>query len=139
MSCVCVLVILLGVGACVKQLAFIFLLCKPRFLKKINLFPLFIFGHAGSSSLCGLFPSCGGPGLPFVAGWCSCGPWAPGCMGSAAAVPGLWSTRSVVVVHGLSCSAVCGILLDQGSNLCLLNWQVDSLPLSRQGPCKTRS
>ena len=29
------------------------------------------------------------------------------------------------VVHGLSCSVACGIL-DQGSNLCSLNWQVDS-------------
>ena len=27
---------------------------------------------------------------------------------------------SVVVVHGLSCSAACGIFLDQGLNLCLL-------------------
>ena len=40
---------------------------------------------------------------------------------------------SVVVVHGLSCSAACGIFLDQGLNLCLLHWQVDSLPLSQQG------
>ena len=43
------------------------------------------------------------------------------------------STSSAVVVHGLSCSAACGIFLDQGSNLCLLHWQVDSLPLSHQG------
>ena len=40
---------------------------------------------------------------------------------------------SVVVAHRLSCSAACGILLDQGSNLCLLHWQADSLPLSYQG------
>ena len=33
---------------------------------------------------------------------------------------------SVVVVHGLSCSAACGIFLDQGSNPCPLHWQVDS-------------
>ena len=26
-----------------------------------------------------------------------------------------------------------GIFLDQGLNLCLLHWQVDSLPLSHQG------
>ena len=31
-------------------------------------------------------------------------------------------------MHGLSCSAVRGIFPDQGSNLCLLHWQVDSLP-----------
>ena len=27
----------------------------------------------------------------------------------------------------------CGIFSDLGSNLCLLHWQVDSLPLSHQG------
>ena len=31
---------------------------------------------------------------------------------------------TVVVAHGLSCPAVCGIFLDQGSNLCPLHWQV---------------
>ena len=36
-------------------------------------------------------------------------------------------------MHGLSCSASCGILQDQGSNTCLLHWQADSLPLSHQG------
>ena len=40
---------------------------------------------------------------------------------------------STVIVHGLSCSEVCGIFSDQGLNLCLLYWQVDSLPLSHQG------
>ena len=33
---------------------------------------------------------------------------------------------SVVVACGLSCSTVCVIFLDQGSNRCPLNWQVDS-------------
>ena len=37
------------------------------------------------------------------------------------------------VAHELSCSAACAILLDQGSNLCLLHWQADSLPLNHQG------
>ena len=37
------------------------------------------------------------------------------------------------MVNGLSCSAACGIFLDQGSNLCLLHWQADSLLLSHQG------
>ena len=36
-------------------------------------------------------------------------------------------------MHGLRCSAACGIFLDQGLNLCLLHWQVDSLPLSQRG------
>ena len=44
--------------------------------------------------------------------------------------PGLESSCSVVGASGVSCSAACGIFLDQGSNPCLLNWQVDSLPLS---------
>ena len=35
-----------------------------------------------------------------------------------------------IEVHGLSCSAARGIFLDQGSNLCLLHWQVNSLPPS---------
>ena len=38
--------------------------------------------------------------------------------------------RSEVGAHGLSCSAACGTFPDQGSNLCLLPWQVDSSPLS---------
>ena len=48
-------------------------------------------------------------------------------------VHGLWGTGSVVVAHRLSCSTACRIFLDQGSNLCLLHWQVDSLPMSHQG------
>ena len=38
----------------------------------------------------------------------------------------LWSADSVVVAHGLSCSAACGIFPDQGSNPCPLHWQADS-------------
>ena len=50
----------------------------------------------------------------------------------------LWSTSSrragsVVVAHGPSCSAACGILPDQGSNPCPLHWQADSQPLCHQG------
>ena len=37
------------------------------------------------------------------------------------------------MTYGLSCSMARGIFPDQGSNLCLLPWQVDSLPLSHQG------
>ena len=40
---------------------------------------------------------------------------------------------SVVVAHGPSCSAACGIFPDQGSNLCPLHWQADSQPLCHQG------
>ena len=40
---------------------------------------------------------------------------------------------SVVVAHGPSCSATCGIFPDQGSNPCSLHWQADSQPLRHQG------
>ena len=42
-------------------------------------------------------------------------------------------TGSVIVAHGPSCSAACGIFPDQGSNPCLLHWQADSQPLCHQG------
>ena len=44
----------------------------------------------------------------------------------------LWSTGSVVVVHGPSCSMACEIFLDQGLNPCPLHWQAGSHPLSHQ-------
>ena len=50
-----------------------------------------------------------------------CRAWSPG------------HTCSVAVVHKLSCSAACGVFMDQGLNLCLMHWQADSLPLSHQG------
>ena len=40
---------------------------------------------------------------------------------------------SVVVAHGSSCSAACGIFPEQGSNPCPLHWQADSQPLRHQG------
>ena len=39
----------------------------------------------------------------------------------------------VVVAHGLNCSAACRIFQDQWSNLHIVHWQVDSLPLIHQG------
>ena len=42
-------------------------------------------------------------------------------------------TGSVIVAHGPSCSAACGIFPDQGSNPCPLHWQADSQPLHHQG------
>ena len=50
----------------------------------------------------------------------------------------LWSTGSrragsVVVAHGPSCSAACGIFPDQGSNPCPLHRQADSQPLHHEG------
>ena len=40
---------------------------------------------------------------------------------------------SVIVAHGPSCFAACGIFPDQGSNPCPLHWQADSQPLHHQG------
>ena len=40
---------------------------------------------------------------------------------------------SVIVAHGPSCSAACGIFPDQGLNPCPLHWQADSQPLRHQG------
>ena len=39
---------------------------------------------------------------------------------------GLSSAGLVVVAHGLSCPAACGIFSNQESNPCPLRWQVDS-------------
>ena len=55
------------------------------------------------------------------AGFGSCGARA-----SVVVALSLQCTGSVVVAHGLSCSAACGIFPDQGSNPCTLHWQVDS-------------
>ena len=81
---------------------------------------LFIFGCAGSSLLHGLFSSCNEQGLLFSY--------------SAQASRLLWwllllrrmgsraGQASVVIAHGPSCSVICGIFLDQGSNPCPLHW-----------------
>ena len=43
-------------------------------------------------------------------------------VGSVIVAPRLQSAGSVVVAHGFSCSAACGIFLDQGLNLCPLHF-----------------
>ena len=58
------------------------------------------------------FSSCGERGLLFMR-----------CAAFARAL-GVWA--SVVVAHGLSCSAACGIFPDQRSNPRPLHWQADS-------------
>ena len=82
-------------------------------------------------------------GLRFCArAFSSCGKWGPlfiavrGPLTIAASLVGSTGSRragSVVVVHGPSCSAACGILPDQGSNPCPLHWQADPQPLRHQG------
>ena len=46
--------------------------------------------------------------------------------GFSSSGPGLESASSVVVAHGPSGSAACGILPGQGSNLCPLHCEADS-------------
>ena len=76
-------------------------------------------------------------GLSLVAA--SGGHSSPWCVGHSLSWPlllqstGFRRAGSVVVAHGPSCSAACGIFPDQGSNPCLLDWQADSQPLCRQG------
>ena len=53
-------------------------------------------------------------------------------MSSVAGAPGLESTGSVDVAHGLNWSAACEIFTDQGLNLCLWHWQAHSSSLSHQ-------
>ena len=83
-------------------------------------------------------------GLRFCArAFSSCGKWRPLFIAvrrplTIAAFFLLRSTGSrragsVVVAHGPSCSAACGILSDQGSNPRALHWQADSQPLRHQG------
>ena len=61
------------------------------------------------------------------------------CMGLSLSQPLLLQSTgsrragSVVLAHGPSCSAACGIFPDQGSNPCPLYWQADSQPLCHQG------
>ena len=63
------------------------------------------------------------------------GAQALGCGASVVEACGLSGGGSEALERGLnrSCSAACGIFLDQGLNLSPLRWQVDSLPLSHQG------
>ena len=80
----------------------------------IYLFYLFIFGCVGSSLLrtgFSLVVESGGFSLSWLLLLRSTGSRRSG---------------SVVVAHGLSRSAACGIFLDQGSNPCPLHWQADS-------------
>ena len=90
------------------------------------------FDCAGSLLMHGLLSSCNAQ-ASHCDGFSCCRAQALWPKGSVVVVSGLYSTDSIVVVHGLSCSAVCGVFQDQGSNPCLLHWQVDSWPLSHEG------
>ena len=85
--------------------------------------------------LCWVFVSV--PGLPLVVA--SGGHSSSRCAGLSLSRPlllrstGSRRAGSVVVAHGPSCSAACGIFPVQGSNPCPLHWQADSQPLCHQG------
>ena len=85
--------------------------------------------------LCWVFVSV--PGLSLVVA--SRGHSSSWCVGLSLSRPlllrstGSRRAGSVVVAHGPSSSAACGIFPDQGSNPCPLHWQVDSQPLHHQG------
>ena len=85
-------------------------------------------GCAESPWLCWLFSSYGDGGL-----LARCGAQTSHCGGFSGRGPQVLGTGSVVTAPGLGDSVACGIFPDPGSNLCLLHWQVDSLPLSQQG------
>ena len=101
----------------------------------------FIFGCFGSSLLCAGFLQLRRAGATLhchaqashCSGFFCCKTWAPGARASVVVARGLQSTSSVVVDHGPSCSAACGILPDQGTNLCSLHWQADSKPPCHRG------
>ena len=63
----------------------------------------------------------------------TCGARASHCAGLSCGAQARGSRASVVVVHGLSCSTACRILLDQGSNQCSLHWEADAYPPHHQG------
>ena len=102
---------------------------KTRIFFLILFIYLFIFGCVGSSFLCEAFLL-----LRRAGGYSSLR-----CAGVSLSRPlllrstGSRRAGSVVVSHGPSCSAACGILPDQGSNPCPVHWQADSQPLRHQG------
>ena len=104
------------------------------FFKGIPLFLLFIYLFI-YFWLCWVFVSVQGLSLVAASG----GHSSSRCAGLSLSQPlFLRSTSSrragsVVVAHGSSCSAACGIFPDQGSNPCPRHWQADSQPLHHQG------
>ena len=84
-------------------------------LQQSTLLCLFIFGCAGSSLLLRLLST-----FSVQASHCS----GFFCCGAQA----LGLRASEVVAYGLGCSVACRIFLAQGSNPCLLHWQVDFSP-----------
>ena len=87
--------------------------------------------YAGSSLLCRLYPSCSelwllsscSARVCHHSSFSCCRAWAPWHTDFSS---GFWALELLVAVHRLSCSSTDGVFPDQGSNPCLLHWQVDS-------------
>ena len=94
----------------------------PSKMSEIKLFLLLVFNIY--FWLCWVFDSVRGLSLVAASG----GHSSSRCAGLSPSQPLLlWSTGSrragsVIVAHGPSCSAACGIFPDQGSNPCPLHW-----------------
>ena len=92
-------------------------------------------------SLCWVFVSVRGLSLVVASG----GHSSSRCAGLSLSRPLLLQSTgsrragSVVVAHGPSCSAACGLFPDQGSNPCALHQQADSQPLRHQGSPESSS
>ena len=106
--------------------AFFFL--KDSFLFFFNLFLFFLIYFW----LCWVFISVLGLSLVVASG----GHSSSRCAGLPLRSTSSRCAGSVVVAHGPSWSAACGIPPDQGWNPCPLHWQADSQPLSHQGSPK---
>ena len=95
--------------------------------------PSLVMASRWLPSSCNAWPS-------HYSGFSCCRAWALECLGFSSC--GTWAqqlqllgSRAQANSCGTqaSCSAASGITLHQGSNPCLLHWQVDSLPLNHQG------
>ena len=106
----------------------------PFLLKQPDLGFFFFFKYF-SFWLCWVLISVRGLSLVVASG----GHSSSQCMGLSLSWPlllrstGSRRAGSVIVAHGPSCSAACGIFPDQGLNPCPLHWQADSQPLRHQG------
>ena len=114
----------------------VFKWCRNKIVTKKNkervVYPAFFFFFKW---LCWVFVSVWGLSLVVASG----GHSSSRCAGLSLSRPlllrstGSRCAGSVIVAHGLSCSAECGIFPDQGSNPYPLHWQADSQPLRHQG------
>ena len=112
-----------------KKLNFFFFFGCRRCILNTILFILFIYGCVGSSFLCEGFLQLRQAGATLHRGARGLSLSRPLLLRST----GSRRAGSVIVAHGPSRSAVCGILPDQSSNPCPLHWQADSQPLRHQG------